>query len=189
MPTSLRHDTPSIDLEEINSHWPPIADFSNETPSQRDQRLQHEREAKRINDEIDAQLEIEKSERRKRRPDIRIILLGAFLFCLVHLPPSSSFFYQNFTSSSLSPSISSFSRDVSPIQARPSQVNQRSCATFNSNLHRPLSTQRQKHGEPSSTSTSYVPSHSYSTSSRKVAPPAPAPARPPMPPVAVPTRT
>jgi hypothetical protein len=92
MPTSLRHDTPSIDLEEINSHWPPIADFSNETPSQRDQRLQHEREAKRINDEIDAQLEIEKSERRKRRPDIRIILLGAFLFCLVHLPPSSSFF-------------------------------------------------------------------------------------------------
>jgi guanine nucleotide-binding protein alpha-1 subunit len=91
MPTSLRHDTPSIDLEEINSHWPPIADFSNETPSQRDQRLQHEREAKRINDEIDAQLEIEKSERRKRRPDIRIILLGAFLFCLVHLPPSSSF--------------------------------------------------------------------------------------------------
>jgi hypothetical protein len=91
MPTSLRHDTPSIDLEEINSHWPPIADFSNETPSQRDERLQHEREAKRINDEIDAQLELEKSERRKRRPDIRIILLGVFLLCLAHLPPSSSF--------------------------------------------------------------------------------------------------
>ena len=79
MPTSLRHDTPSIDLEEINSHWPPITDFSNETPSQRDQRLQLEREAKRINDEIDAQIEIEKSERRKRRPDIRIILLGLFI--------------------------------------------------------------------------------------------------------------
>lgn len=76
MPTSLRRDTPSIDLEEINSHWPPIADFSNETPSQREERLQLEREAKRINDEIDAQIEIEKSERRKRRPDIRIILLG-----------------------------------------------------------------------------------------------------------------
>jgi len=91
MPTSLRHDTPSIDLEEINSHWPPIGDFSNETPSQRDERIQHEREAQRINDEIDAQIEIEKSERRKRRPDIRIILLGAFLFCLGHLPPSSSF--------------------------------------------------------------------------------------------------
>jgi guanine nucleotide-binding protein alpha-1 subunit len=77
MPTSIPHNTPSIDLEEINSLWPPIADFSNETPSQRDERLQLEREAKRINDEIDAQIEIEKSERRKRRPDIRIILLGA----------------------------------------------------------------------------------------------------------------
>lgn len=79
MPASLRRDTPSIDLEEIDTHWPPIADLSNETPSQRDQRLQLEREAKRINDEIDAQIEIEKSERRKRRPDIRIILLGPFL--------------------------------------------------------------------------------------------------------------
>jgi hypothetical protein len=79
MPASLRRDTPSIDLEEISTHWPPIADFSNETPSQRDQRLQLEREAKRINDEIDAQIEIEKSERRKRRPDIRIILLGSSL--------------------------------------------------------------------------------------------------------------
>lgn len=79
MPTSIRRETPSIDLEEINSHWPPLADFSTETPSQRDERLQLERDAKRINDEIDAQIEIEKSERRKRRPDIRIILLGAFL--------------------------------------------------------------------------------------------------------------
>ena len=86
MPTSLRHDTPSIDLEEINSHWPPIADFSNETPSQRDERLRHEREAKRINDEIDAQLEIEKSERRKRRPDIRIILLGALSLLSISFP-------------------------------------------------------------------------------------------------------
>ena len=79
MPTTLPHNTPSIDLEEISSHWPPIADFSNETPAQRDERLAHEREAKRINDEIDAQIEIEKSERRRRRPDIRIILLGESL--------------------------------------------------------------------------------------------------------------
>ncbi len=85
MPTPRPHNTPSIDLEEITSHWPPIADFSNETSAQRDQRLQHEHEAKRINDEIDAQIEIEKSERRKRRPDIRIILLGTSLL------PSSSF--------------------------------------------------------------------------------------------------
>lgn len=68
--------TPPIDLEDINSHWPPIEDFSGETPAQREERLEREREAKRINDEIDAQLEIEKTERRKRRPDIRIILLG-----------------------------------------------------------------------------------------------------------------
>jgi hypothetical protein len=91
MPTSLLRDTPSIDLEEINSHWPPIADFSNETPSQRDQRLQLEREAKRINDEIDAQIEIEKSERRKRRPDIRIILLGPFFFTPPH--PFMKFYF------------------------------------------------------------------------------------------------
>jgi hypothetical protein len=69
--------TPQIDLEEINSHWPPLEDFSNETPLQREERLEREREAKRINDEIDAQLEIEKTERRKRRPEVRIILLGA----------------------------------------------------------------------------------------------------------------
>ncbi|KAH9990976.1 guanine nucleotide binding protein, alpha subunit [Russula compacta] len=50
--------------------------LSTETPAQREERLVLEREAKRINDEIDAQIEIEKSERRKRRPDIRIILLG-----------------------------------------------------------------------------------------------------------------
>jgi len=100
MPTSLSHNShPSIDLEDIDSHWPPIADLSDESPAQRNQRLQHEREAKRINDEIDAQIEIEKSERRKRRPDIRIILLGTSL-CLVHLPPPSAI-YQNFTYSSL----------------------------------------------------------------------------------------
>lgn len=193
MPTSLSHNNspPSIDLEEIDSHWPPIADFSDESPAQRNQRLQHEREAKRINDEIDAQIEIEKSERRKRRPDIRIILLGTSL-SLVHLPPPSAI-HQNFThSSSLPLSISSSSRDVFPLQARPSQANQPSCATFNSNLHPPLSTRKQKHGEPSSTSTSYVPSHSYSTSSRKVAPPPPAPAPAPasarsMPPLALAT--
>ncbi len=69
-------DAPQFDLEEIDSHWPPVEDFSNETPTQREERLEREREAKRINDEIDAQIEIEKSERRKRQADIRVILLG-----------------------------------------------------------------------------------------------------------------
>ncbi|KAH9968215.1 guanine nucleotide binding protein, alpha subunit [Russula dissimulans] len=75
-PTPSSHETPPIDLEAINSHWPPVEDFSGESPQQRDERLAREHEAKRINDEIDAQIEIEKSERRKRRPDLRIILLG-----------------------------------------------------------------------------------------------------------------
>jgi GTPase SAR1 family protein len=69
-------DAPHFDLEEIDSHWPPVEDFSNETPAQQEERLEREREAKRINDEIDAQIEVEKSERRKRQPDVKVILLG-----------------------------------------------------------------------------------------------------------------
>jgi hypothetical protein len=37
--------------------------------------LGQEREAKRINNEMDAQIELEKSEHRRRRPDIRTILV------------------------------------------------------------------------------------------------------------------
>ncbi|KAI0292902.1 guanine nucleotide binding protein, alpha subunit [Russula brevipes] len=67
---------PAIDLESLDARWPPVVDFSNETPAQREARLAEEREAKRRNDEIDAQIEVDRTERRKRRPDIRIILLG-----------------------------------------------------------------------------------------------------------------
>jgi hypothetical protein len=81
--------TPPIDLEEIDSQWPPLGDFSTETPAQREERLAHEGEAKRINDEIDAQIEIDKAERRKRRPDIKIILLGKF----AHVPSLFFFFF------------------------------------------------------------------------------------------------
>ena len=73
-------DAPQFDLEEIDTHWPPVEDFSNESPAQREERLEREREAKRINDEIDAQIEVEKSERRKRQPDVKVILLGPFHF-------------------------------------------------------------------------------------------------------------
>lgn len=83
-PSAQSQETPPIDLEDLDSQWPPIEDFSNETPAQREERLAHDREAKRISDEIDAQLEAEKTERRKRRPDIRIILLGKFSSSLVH---------------------------------------------------------------------------------------------------------
>jgi len=57
--------------------------LSNETPAQREERPAHNRKAQRISDEINAQLEVEKTERRKCRPDIRIFLLGKFLSSLV----------------------------------------------------------------------------------------------------------
>jgi len=43
--------------------WPPDEDFSNETPIEREERLEREREAKCVNDEINAQIEVEKFER------------------------------------------------------------------------------------------------------------------------------
>jgi guanine nucleotide-binding protein subunit alpha len=82
MSTPRPHNTPSIDLEDISSHWPPLPDFSNETPTQRKERLKRECEAERINDNIDAQIELEKSERRKRRPDFKILLLGESAYSL-----------------------------------------------------------------------------------------------------------
>ena len=86
-------DAPQFDLEDIDSHWPPVEDFSNETPTQREERLEREHEAKRINDEIDAQIEIEKSERRKRQPDVKVILLGLFHRSpLISLYPNMFFF-------------------------------------------------------------------------------------------------
>ena len=168
MPSPLPHKTPSIDLEEISSQWPPIADFSNETPAQREERLEHEREAKRINDEIDAQIEIEKSERRRRRPDIRIILLGQSV-CF-HFPPP----FHLLTLHNLPPPPSPFSFLGPLIQARLSRASQLSFATFSSSMRRALFTRRRRHGEPSSTSTSCVQSPFCSTSSRKVAPSLPA---------------
>jgi hypothetical protein len=96
-PSARPQETPPINLEDLDSHWPPIEDFSNETPAQREERLAHEREAKRISDEIDAQLEAERTERRKRRPDIRIILLGKFSSSLLHSLISSFPLAQNFT--------------------------------------------------------------------------------------------
>jgi hypothetical protein len=95
--TTTFQGTPPIDLEEIDSQWPPLEDFSTESPAEREERLAHEGEAKRINDEIDAQIEIDKAERRKRRPDIKIILLGKssmlLTFCfMVYMSPFSLFF-------------------------------------------------------------------------------------------------
>ena len=147
-------DAPQFDLEQIDSHWPPVEDFSNETPVQREERLEREREAKRINDEIDAQIEIEKSERRKRQPDVRAILLGPFNLsvspnrqALTSLLPFPFFFFVD--------------------QAKLNQASRRSCVTFSSNTRPPRSMPSPRRGAPSSTSTSCVPSPSSSPSLRK----------------------
>lgn len=72
---------PQIDLEALDSPWPPQEDTTNETEAARAERLAKEQEAKRVNDEIDRQLEIERNERRKRKIDVKILLLGAWSRC------------------------------------------------------------------------------------------------------------
>lgn len=68
-----------------DSDWPPRPSPERETEEQRTERLEREREAKRVSDDIDCELEAEKIERRKRKPDVKILLLGEFLcsFALV----------------------------------------------------------------------------------------------------------
>lgn len=65
-----------------DSDWPPRPSPERETEEQRTERLEREREAKRVSDDIDSELEAEKIERRKRKPDVKILLLGEFLRCL-----------------------------------------------------------------------------------------------------------
>ncbi|KAI0047704.1 G-alpha-domain-containing protein [Auriscalpium vulgare] len=65
-----------VDLEELDSQWPPVEPLANETEAQRADRLERERKAKAVSDEIDHAIELEKHERRKRRVDVKIILLG-----------------------------------------------------------------------------------------------------------------
>ncbi|EIM82077.1 G-alpha-domain-containing protein [Stereum hirsutum FP-91666 SS1] len=59
-----------------DSDWPPRPSPERETEEQRTERLEREREAKRVSDDIDCELEAEKIERRKRKPDVKILLLG-----------------------------------------------------------------------------------------------------------------
>ena len=70
---------PRIDLEQLhNGAWPPQSPTAKRDDSE-DHRLlvDAEREAKRINDVIDSQIEQERQERKRKRADIRILLLGA----------------------------------------------------------------------------------------------------------------
>lgn len=72
---------------------------TNESPAQRAARLRDEAEAKKVNDSIDAQINVEREEREraKKRGDIKILLLGEsncavsfapnFLIILFTVPP------------------------------------------------------------------------------------------------------
>ncbi|KAI0058615.1 P-loop containing nucleoside triphosphate hydrolase protein [Artomyces pyxidatus] len=75
-PKSSQPPAVQVNLEDIDSHWPPVEKLADETEAQRAERLEREREAKRVNDEIDHAIELEKHERRKRKADVKIILLG-----------------------------------------------------------------------------------------------------------------
>jgi hypothetical protein len=49
---------------------------TSETPQERQARLEQEALAKKISDAIDEQLRKEKADKEKRRPEVRILLLG-----------------------------------------------------------------------------------------------------------------
>ena len=55
-----------------------LAPPPNETPEERDKRIAAELEAKRVSDEIDAQLNREREREKKKAPAVRVLLLGAF---------------------------------------------------------------------------------------------------------------
>ncbi|EPQ53559.1 G-alpha-domain-containing protein [Gloeophyllum trabeum ATCC 11539] len=56
--------------------WPPPPPERDETEEQRAERLEQEREAKRVSDEIDKAIEQQREEMKKRRPQMKILLLG-----------------------------------------------------------------------------------------------------------------
>jgi guanine nucleotide-binding protein subunit alpha len=48
----------------------------NESPEDRNKRIQNEIDAKRISETIDEQLQLERFERKKARPEVNVLLLG-----------------------------------------------------------------------------------------------------------------
>ena len=48
----------------------------NEAPADRERRLLREQEAKKVSDDIDEQIRVEKAEMRKKKQEIKILLLG-----------------------------------------------------------------------------------------------------------------
>ncbi|TFK49487.1 G-alpha-domain-containing protein [Heliocybe sulcata] len=66
--TSISYDSGHI--------WPPPPTNQEETETQRTERLEQEREAKRVSDEIDKAIEQHRQEMKSRRPQMKILLLG-----------------------------------------------------------------------------------------------------------------
>lgn len=56
--------------------WPPVTISSNETAAERSIRVEAEARAKKVSEEIDHAIDLERSERRRRKPDTKILLLG-----------------------------------------------------------------------------------------------------------------
>lgn len=63
--------------------WPPPVTL-NENETERFQRLAEESRALRVSEAIDQGIELEKAEKRKRKPDTKILLLGTFLLVPSH---------------------------------------------------------------------------------------------------------
>ena len=56
--------------------WPPTAIAPNETAAERSIRVEAETRAKKVSEEIDRAIDLERSERRKRKVATKILLLG-----------------------------------------------------------------------------------------------------------------
>lgn len=59
--------------------WPPLSISPDETAAERSTRLEAEMQAKKISEEIDHALDLERFERRRRKPATKILLLGECL--------------------------------------------------------------------------------------------------------------
>lgn len=80
VPSTHRHTRQPLNV------WPPALD-EGETDDERDLRLGREREARRLSECIDHDIELERVELRKRRPKAKILLLGEHAPTPVYIVP------------------------------------------------------------------------------------------------------
>lgn len=63
-------------LDSVDPLTAAIAPPSNESPEQKAKREQEEAEARRVSDQIDEQLKAEKAALKRKKPPIKVLLLG-----------------------------------------------------------------------------------------------------------------